>query len=165
MLAKRIKVDKSDHTWYMSLFYYTLSLSPMNAGATIWRWWYQSSPLAINKPLPIKCFEPCCCSHDFPAFVLNFVSSSLIKSVSDKHILGSIPFQYINLLPTYIYIHICINQTVKRKKEKKKFLVRRIVVCVYVSTVLLGPSNVMRQEAADDVVVDVIIVFRSGLGD
>lgn len=53
----------------------------------------------------------------------------------------------------------------KKKEKKKKFLVRRIVVCVYVSTVLLGPSNVMRQEAAHDVVVDVIIVFRSGLGD
>jgi len=79
----------------------TLSLSPMNAGATMWRWWYQSSPFAINSPCPMKFFEPCLCCQDFPDTVLYFERNSLINSVSVRHSLGSVPFQYRNLFPTH----------------------------------------------------------------
>lgn len=79
----------------------TLSLSGKNAGPTIWRWWNQLSPLAINKPLPMKCLDPSCWSHDFPESWLYLEDrSSLIISVSVTHILGSLPYQYMNLLPT-----------------------------------------------------------------
>ena len=77
----------------------TLSLSPMKAGATIWRWWDQSRPLAIKRPRPMKCFDPCCCCHDFPERLLYFNSSSLISSGSVRHIRGSTPFQNINRFP------------------------------------------------------------------
>lgn len=81
------------------IYYDTLSLSPMKAGATMWRWWYQSLPLAINTPLPMKCLDPCCCCHDLPDMVLYLDNSSFINSVSVRHILGSTPFQNINLFP------------------------------------------------------------------
>ncbi|CAA6664832.1 unnamed protein product [Spirodela intermedia] len=81
----------------------------MNAGATIWRWWNQSSPLAISSPRPIKCFEPCCCSHDLPeAWVYFDDSSSFIISVSVRHILGSLPYQKINLFPDQPKPHLSL---------------------------------------------------------
>lgn len=76
----------------------------MNAAAAAWRWWYQSSPLAINSPLPMKFFEPCCCIHDLPETELYLVNSSFISSVSVKQSRGSNPFQYINLSPIYIHM-------------------------------------------------------------
>lgn len=93
--------------------YYTLSLSPMNAGATMWRWWYHSSPFAISSPLPMKCFDPCRCCHDLPDTALYFARNSLIISVSVRHSLGSIPFQNKNLFPE-IKIQ---NQRIKSKSK------------------------------------------------
>lgn len=78
----------------------TFNLSAMNAGDTMRRWWNQLWPLAINKPCPTKCLDPCCWSQDLPVICTYLDErSSLIMLVSVKHNLGSLPYQYMNLLP------------------------------------------------------------------
>lgn len=115
----------------------------------------------------MKCFDPSCCSHDFPAFLLYLDRSSLMSSVSVKHIRGSIPFQYMNLFPV-------IYESLSCQREKSptityymptEFSYIRTEYITYLITVSLRPSEEMWQEAADDVVADEVHVFGGVFGN